>query len=276
MNPEEQRQVAKVYFSAFLEIVIRNRHEYLALFTDARYGANWLPDTFYLNQYADTRSTIIANFEEDIDPVTATLNGAEIQSQGLTRWRESMVKLKWRDLDTHAAFLSWDSDYSEDTARLDFLLPEVWSDTSGTAQLSFSLAEGNSGTKPKDWEQQDEENNNAEFANNADDDAADDDEPKNLDWSIVLVDQSGSHARLPLSHDQILYPQVQAKPRRSDLLEGNDTSEVLFRHYAFPLSDFSASNPNFEASQLVKISFVFDRATAGSIIIDDIALGPFR
>ena len=125
MDPEEQRQVAKVYFSAFLDVVTRNRNEYLALFTDARYGANWLPDTFYLNQYADSRSTIIADFEEDIDPVTATLSGAEIQSQGLTRWRESMVKLKWRDLDTHAAFLSWDSDYSEDAARLDFLLPEA-------------------------------------------------------------------------------------------------------------------------------------------------------
>ena len=274
MNAEDQRQVAKVYFSAFLEVVLRDQHEYLALFTDARYGANWLPDTFYLNQYADSRSTIIANFEEDIDPVTATLNGAEIQSQGLTRWRESMVKLKWRELDTHAAFLSWNSDYGEDTARLDFLLPASWSDTSETAQLSFSLAEGDSGTKPKDWEQQDEKKNNTDTTDITDDDAADEDERETLDWSIVLVDQSGDRASLPLSHDQVLYPQVQAKPKRSDLLEDNDTSEVLFRHYGFPLSDFSASNPNFEASKLVKISFVFDRAAAGSIIVDDLALGP--
>ena len=263
-----------MYFSAFLDVVLRNRHEYLALFTDARYGANWLPDTFYLNQYADSRSTIIADFEEDIDPVTATLSGAEIQSQGLTRWRESMVKLKWRDLDTHAAFLSWDSDYSEDTARLDFVLPEAWTDASGTAQLSFSLAEGSSGTKPKGWEQQDEKADNTEPTDNADDGAVDEDEPKTLDWSIVLVDQNGGQASLPLSHDQVLYPQVQAKPRRSDLLEDNETSEVLFRHYSFPLSDFNPGNQDFDASQLVKISFVFDRAIAGSIIIDDVALGP--
>lgn len=274
MDPEEQRQVAKVYFSAFLDVVLRNRHEYLALFTDARYGANWLPDTFYLNQYADSRSTIIADFEEDIDPATATLSGAEIQSQGLTRWRESMVKLKWRDLDTHAAFLSWDSDYSEDTARLDFVLPEAWSDASGTPQLSFSLAEGSAGTKPKGWEQPDEKTDNTESTDNADDDVVDEDEPKALDWSIVLVDQNGGQASLPLSHDQVLYPQVQAKPRRSDLLEDNETSEVLFRHYSFPLSDFGPGEQNFDVSQLVKISFVFDRAIAGSIIIDDIALGP--
>ena len=129
--------------------------------------------------------------------------------------------------------------------------------------MSFSLAEGNSGTKPKGWEQQDEE---------ADDDVMD--ESETLDWSIVLVDQNGGRASLPLSHDQVLYPQVQAKPRRSDLLEDNETSEVLFRHYSFPLWDFKLSNQNFDASQLVKISFVFDRAIAGSIIIDDVALGP--
>ena len=279
MDAVQQRQVAKVYFSAFLEVVMETQPGYLPLFADARRGANWLPDIFYLNQYEDARRVTIANFEEDIDPATASMPGALIESNNLTRWRETMVKLKWRDLDTYAAFVSWDTEVNEATARLDFLLPNDWLPSEDIGRLSFSLSKSRSDTKPRSWEESEDETSNDETTGEGEEEETDkaveeDDEVKTLNWSVVLVDRNGSRASLPLDHDQVLYPQFEAKPRRADFLESNSTTEVLFRHYSLSLGDFSAANPEFDDSQLAKICFVFDRSESGSIIIDDLALSP--
>ena len=76
MPAERQRDIARVYFSAFLEIVLRDRMEYLPIFADSRRAAAWLPGTFYINQFADSSQQAIADFEEDIDPARCRLQAA--------------------------------------------------------------------------------------------------------------------------------------------------------------------------------------------------------
>jgi hypothetical protein len=71
MDPEEQRLIARVYFSAFLEVVLRENRAYLPIFSDARRAAAWLPDTFYLHDYADSLDVVVAGFDEDLDPTDA-------------------------------------------------------------------------------------------------------------------------------------------------------------------------------------------------------------
>ena len=80
MDGEAQRDVARVYFSAFLELVFYDRTEYLPIFRDARYAADWLPATYFINQYADIRDVVVTDFEEDIDPVTMSLAGGRIET----------------------------------------------------------------------------------------------------------------------------------------------------------------------------------------------------
>ena len=53
MDLEAQRQVAKVYLSAFLHATLKEEDGYRALFQDARNGARWSPDVFMINNYAD-------------------------------------------------------------------------------------------------------------------------------------------------------------------------------------------------------------------------------
>jgi hypothetical protein len=102
MDGEEQRDVARVYFSAFLEVVLRDRLEYLPIFSDARYAAGWLPNTFYINQYSNSAELPVADFEEDIDPTTNSLAGGRIETAHLSKWYEARNSLKWDDLDTHS------------------------------------------------------------------------------------------------------------------------------------------------------------------------------
>ncbi|HSN71060.1 MAG TPA: hypothetical protein VLT59_06100, partial [Steroidobacteraceae bacterium] len=107
MDGEAQRDVARVYFSAFLEIVLRDREEYLPMFRDARYAAGWLPGTFYLNQFSDSDQLMLADFEEDIDPATMSIPGGRISAQHASRWYETGNELKWDELDTHSLVVAW-------------------------------------------------------------------------------------------------------------------------------------------------------------------------
>ena len=264
MAAEAQRDIARVYFSAFLEVVLRDRAEYLPIFTDARRAAAWLPDTFYISQFADSRQREITAFEEDIDPSTLSVGGGRIVTRHLTKWHESRVKLKWDALETQAAMFAWDSRVHEEPARVDFELPPGSPLDAAHGRLILSLSEAGISSLPDDWK---------------DDDASDDagseaGEGQPLDWTIVLRDADGAEARLALSHDHALYPQVQAVPRRASFLVDTEPAEALFGRHEFAIDDFAAVNPVFDAGRLAAISFVFDDSPKGAILLDDISIRP--
>jgi hypothetical protein len=255
MPAEQQRDIARVYFSAFLDIVLRDRMEYLPIFADSRRAAAWLPSIFYINQFADSSQQAIADFEEDIDLGTMSLAGGAITGANLTKWYETRVKLKSDTLDTHAAVFAWDSRAQKQTARVDFKLPPGFQVPGSASTLVISLSQADVATLPDDWE-----------------DEGDDGEDALLDWSIALRDVEGAEAELPLSHDHALYPLVHAVPRRASFLDDNDPTEVLFSSYAFPLDAFLAANPSFDPTRIAMISFVFDGSDKGAIIMDDLSI----
>jgi dienelactone hydrolase len=271
MPAEAQRDIARVYFSAFLEVVLRDRLEYLPMFADARRAAAWLPDTFYVNQFADSLQRTITDFEEDIDPATTSLAGGRITGSHLTKWYETRTELKWDELDTHAAVFAWDSRAYAEPARVTFEFAPGHRPRAGAGdKLVFSLAQADVETLPDDWKNEDD-------AGHADGDGADDaasGQDSLLDWTIVLRDGNGREARLPLSHDQALYPLVRAVPRRASFLDDNDPTEILFRRYEFPLDDFLADGTQLELDDLSMISFVFDGSAQGAIVLDDISIHP--
>ncbi len=277
MDPEEQRRIAKVYFSAFLEVVLRDNVAYLPIFRDARRAGSWLPDRFYLQNYADSKDFVIASFDEDLDPTTTTLTGGRIEGEHLTKWREQWMPLKWNKLDTHVALVAWDSEAEEETASFSLELPEGAVATGPETQLVFSLSAADEGTLPEDWEEEDsddeeqeaKDDNGAEGESPDKSDEEEDETPEPLDWSIVLTDAAGVSASLPLSHDRPLYPQVQAPTRRASFLESNSTAEAVFHRYAFELSAFTRTNPEFDPTTIREIRFVFDVNPKGVIVIDD-------
>ncbi len=259
MDGEAQRDVARVYFSAFLEIVLRDRFEYLPMFKDARYAADWLPETHFINQYASSVDLPLAAFEEDLDPVTMSTTGGRMTTLNLSKWHEIGNELKYDDLDTHSAVFAWDERFTEGTARVDFTFPPLAAGQGSV--ITASLADAGESSLPDSF---------------ADDSAAekspDNREDGPLDWTIMLTDRQGESVALPLSHDAPLYPQVKALPYRADFLDNADPSEVIFRHFEFAVRDFAVANAAFDPGTLVGVSFVFNRSTRGAIIMDDLSL----
>lgn len=265
MDPEEQRQIAKVYFSAFLETVLNDTEEYLPLLGDPRKGAAWLPDQFLVSNLVTSQRQIIADYEEDIDVVSTSFAMAKITAENLVKWREEWVSLKWNPLDTHVAIIAWDRQVEEKTGTYGY----EW--TAGSLGLGeesafvFAAADAGEGTKPKGWEA-------PESADEDESEEAGGEDPAPLDWTLVLTDVYGNEARLALSHDALLTPQVNAHTRKLEVLASIEKSELVWRRFAFPVKDFLAANPDVQPTALVSLHFEFDKSEAGAIVIDDFGL----
>lgn len=135
LSGEEQRQVAKVFISGFLDLTLKNVTALEPVFRDARRAGAWLPRTIYLTRYEDPSTRRLASFEEDVDVTTGTIPGVRIDGAGLTAWRELALTMRARGLqsyDNHAVRLGWAARRgAAPTARYELRWPD-----SVAAQLS--------------------------------------------------------------------------------------------------------------------------------------------
>ncbi|NJN52648.1 MAG: hypothetical protein HC809_13720 [Gammaproteobacteria bacterium] len=249
MDGAAQRRIASVSFSAFLEVVVFHRSEYRAFFDNPARGLAWLGDVEILNQYADGDRLVLADFEEDDDVASATWSDGHISGEGLSRWREALVSLKWRDLSSAAAMLGWDRDEGGPAPeyRIEFDAP-----LPAAERIEFALA--------------------MDAASPLRDEDAQWTPPANIDFNIVLRDEYGNSSSLPLSSVQLLYPQVDVSTRKLALFDDLDTSEPVFQRFAFGLSDF----PGLESARVTSIALRFDASPAGSIYLDELAFVPLN
>jgi hypothetical protein len=260
IDPEAQRQIAKVYLSAFIQLTLNGEERYRPLFEDARNGAAWLPDDFLINNYADSRTRWLANFEEDLDPATGSSPGITLDGQNLSVWREDFVELKSSTLDTHVALLGWDERVHAQPGSFRINLGDFAATFTTDLSLVFSASNAAISSLPKSFHPKGISLTEGEEGRQP------------LDWSIVLTDAEGAEARLPLSHDQLLYPQIKSDTRRFASLSSIPSSEVVMRRYCFPLKDFVAVNSRLDLKRLRSIRFDFDRTRRGVIALDDVGL----
>ena len=260
LKPDAQRQIAKVYLSAFLQTTLMGK-DYRPLLQDPRRGAAWLPAGYLAANYADSGTAWAATFEEDLDPGTAATTGAAIVGRNLSVWRETDVKLKWNPLDTYVALVGWDDRVGKH-ASYSVDLGAAAAAAGPGADLVFSAAAAGIPSLPKGYKPPKAKGKTAK------------DDKGPLDWTVVLVDAKGAEARLPLSHDQVLYPQIKGQTRRFPEINGATAAEVVMRRYRLPLADFAAANPALDLGALKAMRFDFDRSRRGAIALDDVGLAP--
>jgi dienelactone hydrolase len=252
---EDQRQIARVYISAFLDSSLKGERGYLPLFQDARAaGEGWLPDTVYVQRFDQAGDVVLAGYEEDIDLTTTTLPGGLISAEELLNWREQRIHNKWGTTDIAAVYLNW-RDGSIPALYTIRLPGEDILSLSGEETLIFHLADPNQDPAS--------ENPPVERA------------PRQpLDFTILLRDSSGETARLPLSQYRMVQSQLPAQLFKAGLFEKNPSSEPVLQSFAIPLADFTAANPAFDPARLTAVSFVFDRTRPGSLIIESVGFRP--
>jgi hypothetical protein len=260
MEPEEQRQILKVYLSAFLQSTLNGKDAFRPLFQDARNGADWLPQAYMVNNYADSDTTWLANYSEDIDPTTGSASGSRISGENLSVWRESFIDLKSSPLGAYAAVLGWDERFSKRLASYGIELGDAASQANTTTALVFSASDASISTLPEGFRLKHNGTQKTSRTHGP------------LDWSIVLTDTTGTEARLALSQDALLYPQIKGRTLRISALDSTVPSEIVMRRYQYPFKDFAAANPHLDLTHLRSVRFDFDRTARGVIVLSDVGL----
>ena len=258
--PDEQRQILKVYLSAFLQATLNGKDAFRPLFQDARNGADWLPRAYLLNNYADSDTLWLAHYSEDTDPTTGSAPGVKITGENLSVWRENFVDLKSSPLGAYAAVLGWDERFSKRPASYRIELGDAASRADQNTALVFSASDAGIDTLPEGFHLEESGSQTTTTARGP------------VDWTMVLTDANGGEARLALSQDSLLYPQIIGRTLRIAALNSTAPSEIVLRRYQYPLKDFIAANPRLDLSHLRSVRFDFDRSTRGVIVLSDVGL----
>ncbi|MBW7476142.1 alpha/beta hydrolase [Paenibacillus oenotherae] len=254
LEPEEQRQVAKVYISAFLETALHGKKEYTALFRDYRTGLAWLPEATYFNRFENNSFRAIARFDEDRNGTTGT-RGVTAEASGL-KWSEQ--KAEDRDGNskgTRGLQLEW-----EDRGSYTLHIPELRSSilrTSASSSLTFALTS-------LEHELEGAEEQEAEWTAPA--------------IEIELESGNGESVRLPLAHfmpvlplprtDFTLYSWMEERVKNGKYKEA---TEPVFQTFLLPLGHFKQANSKFDPSGITRVTFYFG-GTRGKVMLDDIGI----
>jgi hypothetical protein len=247
IDPTVQRRVACALFDAFLDVVLQRRTEYEPFLRNPARGLQWLgSDVAFVNQFAAADEVTLANYEEDDDLTTGTLPNVTVSATNLARWYEALVPLKWDDIDSEAALLAWNR--TDERPAPDYRIDIDDADVPDGA-LSFALAMAD--VSPLD-------------------DDADWTPPDSIDFHVVVADSKGHSAQVALSDIQPLYAPIKATTRKARWLDPVDPSEPVFQRYTIPLDRFTG----VDATDVTSITLRFDVTPAGSLYLDDVAMGP--
>lgn len=288
LSSEDQKKIAQVYISSFLDITLENKNEYLPLFIDARKGKDWLPETIYLNQFEDSTLKPVANFDEDFDVSTITQDGGVVNTKNLSVWREQEIQLKWQKKGSRALFVGWNYDLENEEESIESVPDSLIASyticlystaVDSSAVLVFSMAESKESANPKSegkWAKNDGNKKNKNEDSDKDDyqkdeDKEDKDEPKRpIDFTIQLSDSSGQKVSFPLSEFSPLQRVIEVMIMKTGFIKDDIQSEKVFQTFYFPTKNFQKINPNFTLSDIEKITFIFDKNVSGVVAIDNI------
>jgi hypothetical protein len=240
LGPEEQRRIAEVLVSAFLEATLHDDPTYLPILRDVSRAAAWLPDTYYVTRYQDHTFQALASYEEDEDPTTGSAEGVELAGQGVDL---DEVEVKFRyggSQHTRAVSLAWEGADGEYLVRLPAGLASA-SGLTGANLLAFDIADRHPFEGARGL----------------------------TDISLELVDAAGDSARTTLSQHATLLPPLPVRftkwpPWERD--EFGEPTEAVFQTVTIPLSAFEGVDP----ANVVQIRFIFDGPSPGVVLLDEI------
>ena len=297
LPPEEQRRFAEVYVSAFLDATLKGKREYLPLFRDHRTAAGWLPKTMYVTRFEQAGYRSLAGFEEDVDVATGSVRGVRVAGDSLATWKEAIIPYRGRGGDTQqnsAVWLGWNNRIAgADTTRrgtpasyavtIPDSLAAAWQLTR-EGSISLALTATSATPSPRkaaaDSTKRDSTKRDSTARPTARPPASRTpakSDPPPIDLTVEAVDAAGAVARVPLSR----YGPVR-RPLETRILRREDRErqqfqnlyEIVLQGYVIPLADLVAAETRFDPTRLREVRLVFDRAMAGTVIVDEIGINP--
>lgn len=258
MSAEEQRLIAKVYISAFLEVTLHQQDQYLPMFRDYRSALSWLPETTYFNRFESGQFIPWARFDEDSNRMTIP-GGGTATGQELT-WKEEEAKNRRKSgKGTRGAVLERNADSDEvSTYRIEWNTAAPAPDSGSAKLLSFSLSDRS-------------------YELDLEDDAQK--EAQAIDIEIELESLNGVAVRLPLSDFMPILPLPSTSYTLHPWLDLHlsdgkykNPTEAVFQTYQLPISEFVKKDPRFDPSSGIKRLTFRLTGGPGRVMLDDIGV----
>lgn len=278
---EEQREIAKVYISAFLEATLNGREQYTELFRDYRGGLSWLPDGTYVSRYESSEFTEIARFDGGAVK-TSIGGGGKASAEGMKDW--SVASAEDRDgksKGTKGIVLSWERPGAVYELELPVRTARVLSSELAEPHIAFSMANmerdliadpDEPSTAPKD------EAEDGQAMDGGSSDSAAAELPPLPEVEIELTTSDGETFKLPLADVMPVAPPIYSAFMSMSWLEERvkdekykEANEPVFQTYIVPLEAFGLPDASSEPMEIAKISFVFVSAP-GKVMLDDIGI----
>ncbi|MBA9085795.1 dienelactone hydrolase [Fontibacillus solani] len=263
LSAEEQRKIAKVYISAFLEATLHEQQQYLPLFHDYRTGLHWLPETSYFNRYESGQFVPWARFDEDANRMSIPQGGTAVGKE--VKWKEEEAKNRSRSgKGTRGAVLERDG---EETTASSYSISwkhaapsgDEVTNSSKSQYLSFSLSD-------RSYELE------AELETGIN-------ELSELDIDVEIESMDGVISHLPLSKFMSISPLPETRYTLLPWLDLNlsdgkykDPTEAVFQTYMISLSSFTEANPAIDLSGGIKRLTFRINGGPGMIMLDDIGI----
>lgn len=302
MDGDEQRRVARLYLTAFVESALARPDRVPALFCDPDATGGLLPPTLYVARCNDGLRTVIADFEEDIDLTTGSLAGTSLTGQDLDLWQEKDVGFRAStSRGQTGVFLGWHAhDHRADETGDGRDNPPAWEIRLGESARSSLALDGDAvlwldlahvdrdpPERAQDEENTGDENTNDEVTKDdktgdngdSDKDAGADDRDLRpaIQMHIRLTDDNGRSAERPLAAFARLLPPLPVQHTRLEMLDGefyNSPTEPVLQSVAIPLQGFAARG--VDVASLQSIRFRFENDEAGMVVVERVALAPGR
>ncbi len=241
MAPHDQRQIAKVYVSAFMERVFNGETVYDKLFQDYRYGRDWLPDTMLVNKFQHASYRSILQFDDD-DVETLHVRG--LSKSDVT----TPTDRKGKDQSRDALELEWEKDAS---LSFDLESEDLRTGLGESAeQLVLTMA-------------------------NIDDEAAGE---QLSDVTIELETADGITVQLPLDAFMPLPPVVITDFTHFGLFDDmfregkyERSWEPVYQTFELPLAAFEQQDSAFDQHHITKLTLQF-KAAPGKILLQEIGV----
>lgn len=294
--PEEQRQMARVFISAFLDATLKRKSEYLPIFRDHRSIGGWLPKTMYLTRFMESGFRPLASYGEDVEVASGSAPGVTIAAESLATWKEGLVPLRWQNTNAghSAVWIGWNNRIAgTDTMNtgkpasyaltMGDSLRTAWSVGAPTA-LEFSMAPTSATPGPRAAAKDTTKKDSTKTAGPKQPAPKPPPPPKKvptaldslpIELSIEVVDAKGTTARLPLSRYGVVRRPIEVtvlKRKGRDKTNFASLAELIPQTYVIPLADFRAATPSFDPAQLKTIRWVFDGTRAGTVVLTDVGL----
>jgi hypothetical protein len=266
-------------------------------------AGDWLPKTMYITRFQESSFRRVAGFEGDVDVTTGASPDIRLEGEHLSTWEEGLVPLRSTTTITNnsmynsAVTLGWNNKLAGDdddalgppatfTVSLPASLASDW-DLADDASLQFLLLptdampgrrrppSSETDDEPARQQQGEESSKQEEPAPEPEEEDVEDEEDEKppVDLSIELTDARGQSASLPLSAYGVIRRPLEAwilRRRDQDESRFARHHELVLQTFSLPLSDFRRANPALDLGSLAAIRFVFDRADAGTVLVDDI------